>query len=115
MATMVYTRQLRSSGQHPVGAVSSPARRTRAGERYDLRRSMALQEARGLATTELHSMFGLRQRRPRAAATTEFTTLGITQRRAAKIFDVSERHFRRWRSGDRQIPIGVAILLRLVA
>jgi hypothetical protein len=41
--------------------------------------------------------------------------LGITQRRAAKIFAVSERHFRRWRSGDRQIPTGVAILLRLVA
>jgi len=76
---------------------------------------MALQEARDLAAPELHRMFGLRRRRPRAVATTEFTTLGITQRRAAKIFDVSERHFRRWRSGDRQIPIGVAILLRLVA
>jgi len=76
---------------------------------------MALQEARDLAAPELHRMFGLRRRRPRAVATTEFTTLGITQRRAAKIFDVSERHFRRWRSGDRQIPTSVAVLLRLVA
>jgi hypothetical protein len=63
-------------------------------------------------------MFGLRQRRPRAAAVTEFgaalTTLGIKQRSAARWFGTSERNIRRWSSGDRRTPPAVGIVLRLL-
>jgi len=73
-------------------------------------------EARDLATTELHSMFGLR--RARAAATTEFgaalAILDITQAHAGRLFQVSERHVRRWKRADRSVPVGVAIVLRLL-
>src|SRR5262245_6137747 len=59
-----------------------------------------------------------RQRRPRAAATTEFgaalDTLDIPQSRAAKLFRVSARHVRRWRSGARRPPPGVAVVVRLM-
>jgi hypothetical protein len=64
-------------------------------------------------------MFGLRQRRPRTAAVTEFAraldTLDIPQFRAAKIFAVSERSLRRWRDGTRRVPRGIGILFRLLA
>ena len=79
---------------------------------------MALQEARDLAAPEFHSMFGLLRRRPRTAATTEFAaaldTLNIPQSRAAKIFHVSARHIRRWRSGARCPPPSVAVVVRLM-
>jgi len=64
---------------------------------------MALQEARDLAAPEFHSMFGLRRRRPRAAATTEFgralAAFGIKHRSVARWFHTSERNIRRWKSG----------------
>src|SRR5262245_33831551 len=79
---------------------------------------MALQEAHDPATTELHNMLGLRQRRPRAAATTEFgaalAILDITQAHAGRLFQVSQRHVRRWKRADRSVPVGVAIVLRLL-
>jgi len=55
-------------------------------------------EARDLATTELHRMFD---------------ALG-TQRHAARLFNVTQRHIRRWRSGDRRLPHAVAIVIRLL-
>jgi hypothetical protein len=79
---------------------------------------MALQEARDLATPKLHSMFGLRRRRPRAAATTEFgtalDTLGLPQNRVAKLFGVSCRHIRRWQHGDRTVPRAVRLVINLL-
>jgi hypothetical protein len=39
--------------------------------------------------------------------------LGIEQQRLARIFHVGTRSVRRWRSGDRRVPAGVAILLPL--
>src|SRR5215471_8558226 len=75
-------------------------------------------EARDLATPKFHSMFGLRQRRPRAAATTEFgvalATLGIKQHSAARWFHTSERNIRRWKSGTRRTPPGVMVTVRLM-
>jgi GcrA cell cycle regulator len=60
----------------------------------------------------------LRQRRPRAAAVTEFdaalTTLGIKQRSAAQWFRTSERNIRRWKSGARKTPPGVMVIVRLM-
>src|SRR5262249_44765647 len=60
----------------------------------------------------------LRQRRPRAAATTEFgaalAILDITQAHAGRLFQVSQRHVRRWKRADRSLPVGVAIVLRLL-
>ena len=60
----------------------------------------------------------LRQRRPRAAAVTEFdaalTTLGIRQRSAAQWFRTSERNIRRWKSGTRRTPPGVMVTVRLM-
>ena len=60
----------------------------------------------------------LRQRRPRAAAMTEFdaalTTLGIKQRSAAQWFHTSERNIRRWKSGARRTPPGVMVTVRLM-
>jgi hypothetical protein len=80
---------------------------------------MTLQEARDLTTPELHSMFGPRRRRPRAAATTEFgaalITLRIKQRSAARWFRTSERNIRRWKSGDRHTPPAVGIVCNLLA
>ena len=53
-----------------------------------------------------------------SAATTEFRAaldaLNITQRRAAKLFNVTSRHIRRWRSGDRRLPHAVAIVCNLL-
>src|SRR5262245_7314359 len=59
-----------------------------------------------------------RQRRPRAAATTEFaavlTTLEIEQRSAARWFHTSERNIRRWKVGTRRTPPGVMVTVRLM-
>ena len=67
---------------------------------------------------KLHNMFGLRRRRPRATATTEFgaalIALRIKQRSAARWFGTSERNIRRWSSGDRRTPPAVGIVLRLL-
>jgi len=79
---------------------------------------MALQEARNPAAPELHRMFGLRQRRPRAVAATEFgaalAALGIKHRSVARWFRTSERNIRRWKSGTRKTPTGVAVVVRLM-
>jgi hypothetical protein len=52
-----------------------------------------------------------------AVAKTEFReilgALGITQHHVAKLFNVGARSIRRWRDGERRIPCGVDILLRL--
>src|SRR5262249_11436558 len=56
-------------------------------------------EARDLATTELHRMFD---------------ALG-TQRHAARLFAVTPRHIRRWRSGARHLPQAVGIVCNLLA
>ena len=39
--------------------------------------------------------------------------LGIAQHRAAKLFGVGPRSMRRWQDGDRRVPCGVGIVLRL--
>jgi hypothetical protein len=44
-----------------------------------------------------------------------FSVLGLPQHRIAALFDVSSRAVRRWRHGDRRVPCGVTILLRLMA
>jgi hypothetical protein len=52
-------------------------------------------------------------------ARTEFcetlNALGIQQPRVAQMFGVGERSVRRWRAGDRRLPIGVDIVVRLLA
>jgi len=52
-------------------------------------------------------------------ATTEFRetlgALGIAQRRVAQLFGVGPRSIRRWQHGDRRVPRGVGIVLRLLA
>ena len=59
-----------------------------------------------------------RRRRPRAAATTEFAraldALDIAQRQAARLFNVNVRHVRRWRHGDRRLPHGIGLVVRLL-
>jgi hypothetical protein len=61
----------------------------------------------------------LRRRHQRATAADEFRTtlgvLGIAQRRVAQLFGVGPRSVRRWQSGDRRVPCGVGIILRLMA
>jgi hypothetical protein len=58
------------------------------------------------------------RRHPRVTAANEFgaaiVTLGITQRRVAELFGTSPRHVRRWQSGARRVPRGVAIVLNLL-
>ena len=60
-----------------------------------------------------------RLREDRAAATDELRAtlhaFGLTQHRAAKWFGVDARSVRRWRRGDRHIPAGVRIVIRLLA
>jgi hypothetical protein len=52
----------------------------------------------------------------RAAAPSEtLGTLGIAQHRVAKLFGVGPRSVRRWQCGDRRVPCGVDIVLRLLA
>ena len=41
--------------------------------------------------------------------------LGITQHRLAQLFGVGARSVRRWRDGERRVPCGVDIVLRLLA
>ena len=41
--------------------------------------------------------------------------LGLAQYRIARLFDVGARSVRRWRHGDRRVPRGVDIVLRLLA
>ena len=41
--------------------------------------------------------------------------LGLEQQRVAQLFGVKPRCVRRWRHGDRPVPCGVAIVLRLLA
>jgi hypothetical protein len=52
-------------------------------------------------------------------ATTEFhatlSALGLAQDRVAKVFGVGPRSVRRWQHGDRRVPCGVRIVLRLLA
>ena len=54
-----------------------------------------------------------------SAATTEFRAalngLGLTQHHIARLFTVNPRTVRHWRYGDRRLPRGVAIVLRLLA
>jgi hypothetical protein len=54
-----------------------------------------------------------------SATATEFRAtlgaLGITQHRAAQLFGVGARSVRRWQDGDRRVPCGVDIVLRLLA
>jgi hypothetical protein len=57
-------------------------------------------EALSVATTEFHDMLG---------------ALGIAQHRVARLFNVSPRSVRRWQCGDRRVPCGVGIVLRLLA
>ena len=53
-----------------------------------------------------------------SATTTEFgaalAILDITQAHAGRLFQVTERHVRRWKRADRSVPVGVAIVLRLL-
>jgi hypothetical protein len=52
-------------------------------------------------------------------ARTEFRAtldaLGIAQHRVAQLFGVGPRSVRRWQDGDRRVPCGVGIVLRLLA
>jgi GcrA cell cycle regulator len=54
-----------------------------------------------------------------AVAATEFRAtfdaLGLTQQRVARWFNVGARSIRRWRDGERRVPCGVGIVLRLLA
>src|SRR5262249_5355373 len=61
----------------------------------------------------------LRRRHQRAPAAGEFRAtlgaLGIAQHRVAQLFGVGPRSVRRWQHGDRRVPCGVGIVLRLLA
>src|SRR5262245_40948027 len=61
----------------------------------------------------------LRRRHQRPTATTEFgaalDVLDIAQHRVAQLFGVGPRSVRRWHYGDRRVPCGVSIVLRLLA
>src|SRR5262245_19592014 len=54
-----------------------------------------------------------------SVATTEFRetldALGLAQHRVAQLFGVGPRSVRRWQYGDRRVPCGVGIVLRLLA
>ena len=54
-----------------------------------------------------------------SVAATEFRAtlgaLGIAQHRVAQLFGVGPRSVRRWQDGDRRVPCGVGIVLRLLA
>ena len=53
-----------------------------------------------MAPTEFHEALG---------------TLGIAQQRVAALFGVGPRSVRRWQYGERRVPCGVSIVLRLLA
>ena len=40
--------------------------------------------------------------------------LGLRQNRVARLFNVTPRHVRRWRSGDRRVPHGIRIIFHLL-
>jgi|SRR5262245_31749065 len=54
-----------------------------------------------------------------SAAATEFSAalsaLDIAPRRAARLFNVTSRHIRRWRSGTRNVPHTVGLVVNLLA
>ena len=54
-----------------------------------------------------------------AVAATEFratlAALGIAQHRVARLFGVGPRSVRRWQDGDRRVPCGVSLVVRLLA
>lgn len=54
-----------------------------------------------------------------SVAKTEFgaaiAALGITQQRVARLFGVGPRSIRRWQDGDRRVPSGVSLVVRLLA
>ena len=58
-------------------------------------------------------------RYPRAAAASELCemlrALGLAQHRVAQLFGVGPKSVRRWQHGDRPVPCGVSIVLRLLA
>jgi len=58
-------------------------------------------------------------RHQRAAAASELcetlSALGLAQHRVAQLFGVGPRTVRRWQHGDRRVPRGVGIVLRLLA
>ena len=58
------------------------------------------QHSRAAAASELCEMLG---------------ALGIAQHRVAQLFGVGPRSVRRWQYGDRRVPCGVGIVLRLLA
>src|SRR5262245_56893641 len=53
-----------------------------------------------------------------SAAATEFRAtldaLGVSQRRAARLFNVPPRHIRRWQHGDRRVPHAVGIVCNIL-
>jgi GcrA cell cycle regulator len=53
-----------------------------------------------MPTTEFHEALG---------------TLGIAQQRVAALFGVGSRSVRRWQDGERRVPHGVGIVVRLLA
>jgi hypothetical protein len=54
-----------------------------------------------------------------AVAATEFratlAALGIAQNRVARLFGVGQKSIKRWRAGERRVPSGVNIVVRLLA
>jgi DNA-binding transcriptional regulator YiaG len=40
--------------------------------------------------------------------------LGLSQLGAARLFDANDRTVRRWAIGERSVPVGVAMMLRLL-
>src|SRR5262245_41625210 len=93
---MICSRRLRSSGCLPVDAVGPLALEP-------LRQGTPCRvphvEASSLATTEFRKTLD---------------TIGVTQRHAARLFSVSSRHIRRWRSGDRRVPHAVSVVCNLL-
>jgi transcriptional regulator with XRE-family HTH domain len=46
---------------------------------------------------------------------TALTALGIEQQRVAQLFGVDPRSVRRWQRGERRPPLGIGVILRLLA
>jgi hypothetical protein len=58
----------------------------------------------------------LQPEKPHATELREtLSALGITQHRIAQLFGVGPRSVRRWQDGERRVPCGVGIVLRLLA
>jgi hypothetical protein len=56
----------------------------------------------------------IRQTTPATELCEMLGSLGLPQRRLAKILGSTPRHVRRWRRGERRVPHGIAVLLRLL-